>query len=81
MDLDGHIVEFVDSGALKIGYVRKRDHRKVHVIDQRGRQSSVSASRVVVVHGIASEEEFRERAPSILGTVEQRAREIDLELL
>lgn len=81
MELDGYIVEFVDSGALRIGYVRKREQRKLRIIDQRGRQSSVPASRVVVIHGVAHEADFRETANEINKRVEQSSAEIDAELL
>lgn len=81
MELDGHIVEFVDSGALRVGYVRKREHRRVQIVDQRGRESSVHPSKVIVVHQSASEDQFPQAASGILAAVEERAGEIDLELL
>ena len=81
MKLDGNIVEFVDSGALRLGYVRKREHRRVQIVDQRGRQSSVPMSRIIVVHTSSTEDEFGEKAVEILKSVEQRSAEIDLELL
>ncbi len=56
MELDGHIVEFLESGALRLGYVRRRGQRKLQVIDPRGRESSVPVSRVVVVHSAVPEE-------------------------
>jgi exoribonuclease-2 len=81
MELDGQIVEFVDSGALRLGYVRKREHRKVQIVDQRGRQTTVPTSRVIVVHGSSTEDKFRSIANDILKSVEQCAEEIDPELL
>jgi exoribonuclease-2 len=81
MELEGHIIEFVDSGALKIGYVRRRDHRKVHVIDHRGRETNVPVSRIVVVHPDESEDGFRQTGPAILARVEEQSRSVDLELL
>ena len=81
MELEGHIVEFVDSGALRMGYVRKRDPRKVHLIDRRGRQSNVPANRVVVVHVATTEEEFPRTGQEILDRVLVRKGEIDAELL
>ncbi len=81
MEFEGHIVEFVDSGALRMGYVRKRELRKVHIIDRRGRQSNVPANRIVVVHTATTEEEFPRVGQAILDRVLVRRSEIDAELL
>ncbi len=81
MELDGHIVEFVDSGALRIGHVRRSEHRRLRIVDRRGRESSVPRSKVVVVHRRAAEEAFPEAADTMLETAVERAAAIDLELL
>ena len=81
MELDGHIVEFLESGGLRIGYVRRREQRKVHVIDQRTRESSVPVSRVVVVHAAVPEEEFRGAAELIQNRIDAICTDIDIELL
>lgn len=81
MDLEGAIVEFVDSGALRLGYVRRREQRKIQVVDQRGRQSSVPTSRVIVVHETIPEEEFRAAATRIEERVEACKADIDVSLL
>ena len=81
MELDGHIVEFLESGALRLGYVRRREQRKIQVIDPRGRESSVPVSRVVVVHAAVSEAEFRGTAESIQERIETLCTDIDVELL
>jgi exoribonuclease-2 len=74
-------VEFFDSGALRLGYVRKREQRKVQVVDQRGRHSTVPASRIVVIHEAIPEEDF----PRVASRIEQRVAacvsEIDVALL
>ena len=81
MELDGHIIEFLESGALRLGYVRRREQRKIHVIDQRGRESSVPVSRVVVVHAAVPEAEFKETAASIQERIDSLCRDVDVELL
>ena len=81
MELDGHIVEFLESGALRLGYVRKREQRKMQVIDQRSRQSSVPMSRVVIVHPAVPEDEFKRTAESIRRRIDAICSEIDVELL
>ena len=81
MELDGHIIEFLESGALRLGYVRRREQRKIQVIDQRGRESSVPVSRVVVVHAAVPEEEFKETAASIQERIDSLCRDVDVELL
>ena len=81
MDLEGTIVEFIDSGALRFGYVRKREQRKVQVVDERGRQSSVPVSRIVVVHPAMPEEDFPAAVDQIQERVEACIGEIDAGLL
>lgn len=81
MDIEGHIVEYVDSGALHLGFVRRREHRKVRVIDPRGRQSSIPASRILVVHGPVNEDDFPSQAERLVGSISELASEIDVELL
>ena len=81
MELDGHIVEFLESGALRLGYVRRRGQRKLQVIDPRGRESSVPVSRVVVVHSAVPEEAFRGTAESIQERIDTICADIDVELL
>ncbi len=81
MELEGHIVEYLESGALRLGYVRRREQRKIHIIDQRGRESSVPVSRVVVVHAAVAEEDFGQRAESIQERIDQVSTDIDIELL
>ncbi len=81
MELDGHIVEFVDSGALRIGHVRKSEHRRLRIVDRRGRESSVPRSKVLVVHGRAPEDGFPKAADTMLEAAVERAAAIDVELL
>jgi exoribonuclease-2 len=81
MELEGHIVEFLESGAHRLGYVRQREQRKIRVIDRRGRQSSIPISRVVVVHAAVSESEFQDAAEAINQRVESISTDIDIELL
>ncbi len=81
MELEGRIVEFLDSGTLSVGYVRKHDRSKVQIVDRRGRQSSVPSSRVAIVHRALSEAEFPEAVHLLLEQVEEYRTEIDVELL
>ena len=81
MDLDGHIVEFLESGSLRLGYVRTREQRRVRVVDVRGRESSIPVSRVVVVHPAVAEEAFKDAAEALNERIERLSSEIDLELL
>ena len=81
MELDGQIVEFLESGALRLGYVRRREQKRIQVIDPRGRESSVPVSRVVVVHAAVPEEEFRGTAVSIRERIDALCADIDVELL
>jgi exoribonuclease-2 len=81
MDLEGSIVEFIDSGALRLGYVRKREHRKLQIVDPRGRQSSVPLSKLVVVHDCIPEEDFPQAAARILERISVLESGIDSALL
>lgn len=81
MDLEGSVVEYVDSGALRLGYVRRLEQRKAHIVDPRGRQSTVPTSRVVVIHERIPEEEFPNAADRIRERVASRISEIDTGLL
>ena len=81
MELEGRIVEFLDSGTLRVGYVRKHDRSRVQIVDRRGRQSSVASPRVAIVHQAVSETEFPEAARLLLEQVEEYRSEIDVELL
>ncbi len=81
MEMEGHIIEFIDSGSLRVGYVRKQERSRLQIIDRRGRQSSALSSRVVIVHLRIREDQFSEKAVELLEEVEERRAEIDLELL
>src|SRR5205823_14886070 len=81
MFLEGRIVEFLDSENLRVAYVRKQDHDKLHLIDPKGRNITVSGDRVIVVHQAASENEFPALARQISEKVAQRQTEVDVELL
>src|SRR5262245_13535652 len=81
LSLEGRIIEFLDAEQLRVAYVRKQDHDRLHVIDPRGRNISVSGDRVVVVHRPASEGEFPAIARQISDKVSARQSEVDVELL
>src|SRR5881397_2155326 len=72
LSLEGRIIEFLDAEQLRVAYVRKQDHDRLHVIDPRGRNISVSGDRVVVVHRPASEGEFPAIARQISDKVSAR---------
>jgi len=81
MFLEGHIIEFLNTDQLRVGYVRKQDRDRLHVIDPRGRNLSVNGDRVVVVHERTSEGEFPGRVKDISEKVATRQSEVDIELL
>src|SRR5689334_24483702 len=81
MSLEGKIVEFLDADDLRVGYVRKQERDRLHIIDPRGRNLSVSGDRVVVVHERSSEGEFPSKAKQISEKVTARQSEVDVELL
>ena len=74
MEMEGHIIEFIDSGSLRVGYVRKQERSRLQIIDRRGRQSSALSSRVVIVHLRIREDQFSEKAVELLEEVEERRR-------
>src|SRR5215475_4053186 len=81
MSLEGRIIEFLDADNPKLGYVRKQEHDKLHVIDTRGRNLSVNGDRVIAIHGGGSESEFPANAKAISEKVARRRSEVDVELL
>src|SRR5438094_8529778 len=81
MSLEGRIIEFLDAEQLHVAYVRKQDHDRLHLIDPRGRNLSVSGDRVVIVHRPAAEGEFPSIAREISERVSARQSEVDVELL
>src|SRR5262245_16447461 len=81
MSLQGKIIEFIDNEDLRMGFVRKEERDRLHVIDPRGRNLSVNTDRVVIVHRSTSEEEFPALARQIAEKVTARQSEVDVELL
>ena len=81
MSLEGRIIEFLDTDNLRIAYVRKQEHDKLHLIDPRGRNLSVSGDRVVVVHRAASESAFPGIAKELQEHLTRLQTEVDVELL
>jgi exoribonuclease-2 len=81
MSLEGRIIEFLDAEQLRVGYVRRQDHDRLHLIDPRGRNINVSGDRVVVVHRPAPESEFPAVARQIADQILARQSEVDVELL
>src|SRR5215831_6157405 len=81
MSLEGKIVEFLDADQLRVGYVRKQERDRLHVIDPRGRNLSVNGDRVVIVHRPADEGQFPAVARQISERVSARQSEVDVELL
>src|SRR5262245_54692965 len=81
MSLEGRIIEFLDAEQLRVAYVRRQDHGKLHVVDPRGRNISVSGDRVVIVHRPVPEGEFPAIARQISDQVSARQSEVDVELL
>src|SRR5436190_6458095 len=81
MSLEGRIIEFLDSDELRLAYVRKEERDRLHLIDPRGRNLSVSGDRVVVIHRPTSESEFPAAARQISEKVATLQSEVDIELL
>jgi len=81
MSLEGRIIEFLDAEQLRVAYVRRHDHDRLHVIDPRGRNINVSGDRVVIIHRPAAEGDFPSIARQISDTVSARQSEVDVELL
>src|SRR5262245_27712062 len=81
LSLEGRIIEFLDAEQLHVAYVRKQDHDRLHLIDPRGRNLSVSGDRVVVVHRAAPEGDFPAIARQISDKVSAFQSEVDVELL
>jgi exoribonuclease II len=81
MSLEGRIIEFLDSDELRLAYVRKEERDRLHLIDPRGRNLSVSGDRVVVIHQPTSESEFPAAARQISEKVAALQSEVDIELL
>jgi exoribonuclease-2 len=81
MSLEGRIIEFLDAEQLRVAYVRRQDHDRLHVVDPRGRNLSVNGDRVVIVHRPALEDEFPAIARQISDMVSARQSEVDIELL
>ena len=68
--LQGRIIEFLDSEQLRVAYVRRQDHDRLHLIDPRGRNLSVSGDRVEIVHRPAPEGEV----PALARQISETAR-------
>ena len=81
MSIEGRIIEFLDSDQLRMGYVRKQEGAKLHIIDPRGRNVSAPSDRVVIVHALASESAFPSTVREINDRIATRQSEIDIELL
>src|SRR5437867_13450795 len=81
MSLEGRIIEFLDAEQLRVAYVRKQERDRLHVVDPRGRNLSVSGDRVVIVHRPAAEDDFPAIARQIVEKVAARQSEVDVELL
>src|SRR5262245_55992989 len=81
MSLEVRIIEFLDAEQLRVAYVRRQDHDRLHVVDPRGRNLSVSGDRVVIVHRPVPESDFPAIARQITDKVSARQSEVDVELL
>ena len=81
MSLEGRIIEFLDAEELRVGYVRKQERDRLHLVDPRGRNLTVSGDRVVVIHRPVTEGDFPVLARQISEKVAARQSEVDVELL
>jgi exoribonuclease-2 len=82
-DYEGRIVEFLDGEQPQLGLVLKAGKERIHLVGERGREESVSATRIYLVHRLrpAEREEFPRLVEVLRGQIEARRQEIDLELL
>src|SRR4029077_18885329 len=81
MSLEGRIIEFLDAEELRVGYVRKQERDRLHLVDPRGRNLTVSGDRVVVIHRPVTEGDFPLLARKSSEKVAARQSEVDVELL
>lgn len=81
MFLEGHMVEFLDGDQLRVGYVRKQERDRLHVVDPRGRNISVGGDRVVIAHRPVTEDDFPSAARQLADKVAAHQSQIDIELL
>src|SRR3989442_4204059 len=81
MSLEGRIIEFLDAEELRLAYVQKQERDRLHVIDPRGRNSTVHGDRVVIVHRPSTEGEFPALARQISEKVSARQSEVEVERL
>ncbi len=81
MSLEGRIIEFLDAEQLRVAYVRKQERDRLHLIDPRGRNLTVSGDRVVVIHRSVTEGDFPAVARQISEKIAARQSEVDVELL
>jgi exoribonuclease-2 len=81
MFLQGHIVEFLDSDQVRLGYVRKQERDRLRIVDPKGRNLTISEEHVFVTHRQIPESDFPSAALQIGELVSQRRGELDVELL
>src|SRR5262245_11336128 len=81
MLLQGHIVEFLDSDQVRLGYVRKQERDRLRVIDPKGRNLTISEEHVFATHRQTLEADFPAAATQITELVMARRAELDVELL
>lgn len=80
---EGQVVEFLDEETPRLGLVLKVGRERWHLLDERGRENSVSPMRVYLVHELkpVSREDFLPLLEALRAQIEARRREIELELL
>ncbi|HEX4997024.1 MAG TPA: hypothetical protein VFY29_02295, partial [Terriglobia bacterium] len=81
MLLQGHIIEFLDSDHVRMGYVRKQERDRLRVVDPKGRNLTIGAEHVLVSHRQSPETDFPALAAEIVELVKARRAELDVELL
>jgi exoribonuclease-2 len=76
------VVEFLDSGALKLGWVKGEGFDKIQVIDVNGRHRSLPAKRVLIRHNcISSENPGPSGLRDLMDQIRKLQAEVDTELL
>jgi len=82
-ECEGRIVEFLDEEQPRLGLVLKAGRERIRLLDERGREESVPATRIYLVHALGPTEphEFPHHVRVLRAQIEARRQEVDLELL
>jgi len=79
----GDVVEFFDSGSLKLGLVRGENRNRLQILDQNGRERSIPLKQITVKHDAFRSDRaaFSAHAAELTREIERLQDEVDSELL